>query len=61
MQQREATLEDLQRLRQWVASGPLAPDGPRHKDFGSFKLCSNGEYPLTVLAPGMAAFGLEID
>jgi hypothetical protein len=48
-------------LQEWVKSGPQAPEGDWYKDFGSFKLCGSGEYPRTVLAKGMAAFGKVIE
>ena len=61
VQEREITLADLARLQEWVKSGPQAPEGDWYKDFGSFKLCGSGEYPRTVLAKGMAAFGKVIE
>ena len=44
--------------------GQVAPGrtpGDWYKDFGSFKLCGSGEYPLTVLTRRMKAFGDEIE
>ncbi|HXB70078.1 MAG TPA: hypothetical protein VNY05_17630 [Candidatus Acidoferrales bacterium] len=61
VQEREISLADLARLQEWVKSEPYAPDGDWYKDFGSFRLCGSGEYPRTVLAKGMAAFGREIE
>ena len=61
VQQRDVTLGDLQRLQEWVKSGPVAPGGDWYKDFGSFKLCGSNEYPKTVLTKGMAAFGKRIE
>lgn len=55
--ERVIILEDLQRLRIWVVTGPQAPDGDGYKDFGSFLLCGTGEYPKTVLKKGMKPFG----
>jgi hypothetical protein len=61
VQEREISLADLQRLQEWVKSEPYAPDGEWYKDFGSFKLCGSGEYPRTVLARDMKAFGERIE
>jgi hypothetical protein len=61
VQEREITLADLRRLQEWVKSEPQAPEGDWYKDFGSFKLCGRSEYPTTVLAKGMAAFGNRIE
>jgi hypothetical protein len=38
-----------------------APDGDWYKDFGSFILRGQGEFPKTVLTPGMAPFGKAVD
>jgi hypothetical protein len=61
VEERRIPLADLRRLQSWAKSEPHAPDGAWFKDFGSFKLCGNGEYPKTVLIRGMKAFGEEID
>jgi hypothetical protein len=55
--ERAITIDDLQRLRSWVVPEPWAPDGDRHKDFGSFILCGTGECPKTVLKKGMKQYG----
>ena len=47
--ERAISLDDLQRLRSWVATEPLAPEGDWYKVFGAFVLCGTGEYPKTVL------------
>ena len=60
VEQRQISLNDLQRLQAWVKSEPFAPDGDWYKDFGSFMLCGSGEYPKTVLLKGMAPYGEEI-
>ncbi len=39
---------------------PEAPEGPRYKDFGSFKICGEGEFPLTFLLRGQAAKGRKL-
>jgi len=36
---------------------PEAPAGPWYKDFGSFKICGEGEFPKTFLLRGQAAKG----
>jgi len=36
--ERKITAEDLYSLKVWRGSEPEAPDGPWHKDFGSFKI-----------------------
>ncbi len=61
VQERSISLADLRRLQEWVKSEPQAPDGDWYKDFGSFKLCGSGEYPRTVLAKDMEAFGQKIE
>jgi hypothetical protein len=38
-------------------SEPEAPPGPWYKDFGSFKICGEGEFPKTFLLKGQAAKG----
>ena len=44
-------------LRLWRESEPEAPDGPWYKDFGSFKICGQGEFSKTFLLKGHAAKG----
>jgi hypothetical protein len=48
---------ELYRLKLWRESEPEAPDGHWYKDFGSFKLCGDGEFPKTFLLKGQAAKG----
>jgi hypothetical protein len=57
MHERSIGLEDLNRLRLWIESGPEVPDGDWYKDFGSFKLCGSGKLPKTFLLRGQAATG----
>lgn len=57
---RQISLEDLNRLRQWIESRPQVPEGEWYKDFSSFKLCGKGKYPKTFLLPGPVATGEEL-
>jgi len=57
MHDRDINLDDLNRLRFWMESKPEVPNGPWHKDFGSFQLCGEGRYPKTFLLPGQLARG----
>jgi len=61
MRDRNIGLPDLNKLRVWIESRPEVPDGPWYKDFGSFKLCGEGEYPKTFLHRGQAAKGKQLD
>jgi len=61
VQQRQITLDDLCRLQAWARSAPQAPDGDWYKDFGTFKLRGSGQYPRTILAKDMKAYGEEIE
>jgi hypothetical protein len=60
MHDRKISLDDLNRLRIWIESKPEVPEGPWYKDFGSFKLCSEGAYPKTFLLSGQLATGSKI-
>ncbi len=60
MRDRYISLDDLNRLRRWLETGPNVPTGPWFKDFGSFKLCGEGKYPKTFLLAGQAATGEKI-
>jgi hypothetical protein len=50
--ERDIRAEDLYKLKLWRESEPEAPDGPWYKDFGSFKICGEGELPKTFLLKG---------
>ena len=54
---RQISPEDLYKLKLWRETEPEAPDGPWYKDFGSFKICREGEFPKTFLLKGQAAKG----
>ncbi len=58
---REITMEDLFALQEWQRHSPEVPKGRWYKDFGSFKLCGEGEYPKTFLLKGQPASGEEIE
>ena len=60
MRDRRISLADLDKLRIWVESHPLVPEGKWYKDFGSFKICGQGSYPKTFLLPGQPAEGKSL-
>jgi len=60
VEDRQITLDDLYRLKLWCESEPEAPQGEWFKDFGSFKICGEGEYPKTFLLRGQAARGQSL-
>jgi hypothetical protein len=57
---RQISAEDLYELKLWRESEPEAPAGPWYKDFGSFKICGEGELPKTFLLKGQAAKGQSL-
>jgi hypothetical protein len=57
LRERKITAEDLYKLKVWRESEPDAPDGPWYKDFGTFKICGEGQYPKTFLLRGQPARG----
>jgi hypothetical protein len=59
--ERRISVSDLLALQSWVRTGPLAPEGDRYKDFGSFILCGSGTCPKTILEKGMTPFGHPIE
>jgi len=61
VRERQISIDDLYRLKLWRESGPEAPDGPWFKDFGSFKICGEGQFPKTFLLRGQSAKGKEIN
>lgn len=60
MRDRNISLDDLNRLRLWIESQPEVPGGEWYQDFGTFKLCGEGEFPKTFLLAGQAATGKEL-
>jgi len=57
LRERRITAEDLYQLKLWRESEPEAPAGLWYKDFGSFKICGEGEFPKTFLLRGQPAKG----
>jgi hypothetical protein len=57
MRDRAITITDLNRLRRWIESKPEVPEGDWYKDFGSFKICGHGSYPMTFLLRDQVAEG----
>lgn len=60
LRERKITVEDLYQLKMWRESEPEAPDGLWYKDFGSFKICGEGQYPKTFLLGGQAPQGRKL-
>ena len=52
MHDRKISLQDLNQLRVWIESKPNVPEGPWYKDFGSFKLCGEGDTRKRFLCRG---------
>ena len=61
MHDRKISLEDLNRLRIWIESKPVVPEGRWYKNFGSFKLCGEGKYPKTFLLASQSATGEKLE
>lgn len=59
--ERQLSMEDLFALEEWRRHSPVVPDGHWYKDFGSFKLCGEGQYPKTFLLKGQPAHGEEVE
>jgi hypothetical protein len=60
LRERKISAEHLYQLKLWRESEPEAPEGTWYKDFGSFKICGEGEYPRTVLLRGQPAKGQKL-
>ncbi|MBZ5542999.1 MAG: hypothetical protein LAO07_04880 [Acidobacteriia bacterium] len=60
MRGRSISIADLNKLRIWVESHPLVPEGEWYKDFGSFKICGEGSYPKTFLLAAQPARGKSV-
>jgi len=59
--ERKITMDDLFALEEWRLHSPDVPEGAWYKDFGSFKLCGDGQYPKTFLLKGQPANGEEVE
>ena len=57
MRDRRIGIADLNKLRLWIESDPIVPEGEWYKNFGSFKICGEGPYPKTFLLPSRTAKG----
>ena len=57
LRERRISAEDLYQLKVWRESEPDAPEGLWYKDFGTFKICGEGQYPKTCLLRGQSAKG----
>jgi hypothetical protein len=60
MRDRNISLDDLNRLRIWVESNSIVPEGEWYKDFGSLKIFGQGPLPNTFLLSGQPAKGERI-
>ncbi len=60
LREREISAEDLYQLKLWRESEPEAPEGAWYKDFGSFRISGEGEYPKTFLLRGQPARGQKL-
>jgi len=58
--ERQITMQGLFALEEWRRHSPDVPDGLWYKDFGSFKLCGEGQHPKTFLLKGQAAHGRQV-
>ena len=59
--ERKITMQDLFALEEWRKHSPDVPEGRWYKDFGSFKLCGEGQYPKTFLLKGQPADGEKVE
>ncbi len=60
MRDRAIGIGDLNALRLWIDSTPEVPLGDWVKDFGSFKVCCQGQFPKTFLLRGQVAKGASL-
>jgi len=58
--ERELSPSDLAALLEWIKGDPEVPDGPWWKNFGTFKLAGDGQYPRTFLTRDQVAFGTKL-
>lgn len=60
LRERKISAADLYELKVWRESEPDAPDGPWYRDFGTFKICGEGQYPKTFLLRNQPAKGKQL-
>lgn len=60
MRDRKIAIADLEKLRRWIETEPVVPAGEWCKDFGSFKICGEGQFPKTSLLAGQPAGGEKL-
>lgn len=60
LRERKITAEDLYQLKLWRESESDAPEGLWYKDFGSFKVCGEGQFPKTFLLRDQSAKGSKL-
>jgi hypothetical protein len=60
LRERKISAEDLYQLKRRRESEPEAPEGTWYKDFGSFKIRGEPEYPRTFLLRGQPAKGQKL-
>ena len=61
LKDRQITASDLQALQEWIAHSPQVPHGKWYRDFGTFKLCGDGEIPSTFLEKDQIPYGDEVE
>ena len=52
---------DILELKNWLETDPTVPKGKWFKRFNTGTLAGKGDLPSTLLAPGMALDGDEVD
>jgi hypothetical protein len=60
LRDREITQDDLEALKQWIATDPEVPEGPWCKSFGSFTLAGEGKLPKTFLRRHQPCLGRKL-
>jgi hypothetical protein len=60
LRERKITAEDLYQLKVWRESEPDALEGLWYKDFGSFKICGEGQFPKAFLLREQSAKGSKL-
>lgn len=61
LKDRRISASDMQALQEWIIHSPQVPGGKWYKNFGSFKLCGEGDTPLTFLEKGQVPYGEEVE